>query len=1212
MAGCWVQADAGLLQVGVDARLATDLRFRSGLTLAAGTVCTVTRVPGVHDGEIAQLRAPVIDGQRSFLFPVTAGQVDVWMEQAAEQLSSTSSSVGEPSAVGCGTPPAAERTVHEACGSQPENSVPAGPGYVKTVRPPAGFQSCAWRRSAAMADKVPREEMEFAAEGEDIVCVEYDRDWVQSVEHGLFLPAKYVTDPPSRHQVVTCRVESRKRYTGTVESWGQNSAGFLEGAIVVDSPPKARMRTVRVHVSQVTRESGARGYLVVGERVMFCIGEPRRRSVVHEAQDVTDVDGKPIRKQTADWTLEIPQLKCSELKHTDVHGRDVEWSTKSGWNVCRALGSEVVLSAGADTVPCRLMVSITGGVWSQLSGQYDLQRTQKRDMPWWRKTGGGGWLSSTPQGRWMFALEQEHFEAGKGWVLSELKHHGGMPTSSQLRWVEWTSGYVWQRGGWTTGWFTAAVDVKPMCASRVDLREASMQLALPPSNVVIPLSVRLQDVDIGAKRELQRVLGSLVGLCAKAGVAHSIPETLSTARARPLGRRTMDAAAAAGDDAVCMLFARGLCPMQESLECERGRHLALQHEMPQESELFASVSAAQMGLLQRKWTEAGGHGNVVRVWEVRNQRSAEMFRLTEHSLAKLNGRPSVQIEAFHGTRPENVVSIAQHGFDPARRAGQLYGAGEYFAKDPTVSVGYCGGGRFMFLCRLHLGEEGQERDHVWVNSCKYYVVKQRDCMVQALPMYVLEFECSYGCGDENAALRKRLDQLAAENVSVAGAGLLDRFRGATKPCAGRRDAGMHVASTTQLWLGWLMPDQTQEELISDMKEHLAPHTVTDVVAERSAMRLGAWVTLKSPISRAEFEALRRKRYRGRYEISVDDESVDCPVRSKQLCPRLAGPSKYCRGWNLRGTAHWHTRCRFAHPEAVKPTCGIESGMEFHVLEKGSAKYDQIVGEFAKGIRARVVRVTEVVNPALEKQYLERKAYLEKTFDGTITEAELWHGTHKDAVQHMLTHGLQPPSDTNASSDCPHSGGKGATTLCDNRCAYCTEPHRWDMCHMYGLGIYLADLAQKSHRYVRGEEEMRWVRGAFRTEAECTAEFGSSAAALWRGATRRCGVQSMLRCQTNLGSPYLIEGNLKLGDGMHDVSVCSDPSEYFDRTTQEWDGRRGNSAFFVKGQGYTTSSGKAVVNNEYIVYHPWQVWPRYVVHYTHDRVSGADDGASCCR
>merc|ERR1712203_427293 len=51
-------------------------------------------------------------------------------------------------------------------------------------------------------------------------------------------------------------------------------------------------------------------------------------------------------------------------------------------------------------------------------------------------------------------------------------------------------------------------------------------------------------------------------------------------------------------------------------------------------------------------------------------------------------------------------------------------------------------------------------------------------------------------------------------------------------------------------------------------------------------------------------------------------------------------------------------------------------------------------------------------------------------------------------------------------DCPVSGGKGlCTSLCKNTCQYCVRKHEWNRCHMYGLGIYLADMAQKSHRYV---------------------------------------------------------------------------------------------------------------------------------------------------
>merc|ERR1719386_10004 len=83
-----------------------------------------------------------------------------------------------------------------------------------------------------------------------------------------------------------------------------------------------------------------------------------------------------------------------------------------------------------------------------------------------------------------------------------------------------------------------------------------------------------------------------------------------------------------------------------------------------------------------------------------------------------------------------------NGFDPSRRSGQVYGAGEYFAKDPKVSISYARGGVFMFLCKLLLGAE--TIDHTWVNDAKYYVMKQKDLLSQVLPVYVVQFAPSAG------------------------------------------------------------------------------------------------------------------------------------------------------------------------------------------------------------------------------------------------------------------------------------------------------------------------------------------------------------------------------------------------------------------------------------------------------------------------------------
>ncbi|CAB9504573.1 Poly(ADP-ribose) polymerase catalytic domain [Seminavis robusta] len=53
--------------------------------------------------------------------------------------------------------------------------------------------------------------------------------------------------------------------------------------------------------------------------------------------------------------------------------------------------------------------------------------------------------------------------------------------------------------------------------------------------------------------------------------------------------------------------------------------------------------------------------------------------------------------AFHGTATHNLESILRNGLDPHKRRGQAYGPGEYFGKDPGISVGYCKGGLQMLV-----------------------------------------------------------------------------------------------------------------------------------------------------------------------------------------------------------------------------------------------------------------------------------------------------------------------------------------------------------------------------------------------------------------------------------------------------------------------------------------------------------------------------------
>merc|ERR1711977_14947 len=120
--------------------------------------------------------------------------------------------------------------------------------------------------------------------------------------------------------------------------------------------------------------------------------------------------------------------------------------------------------------------------------------------------------------------------------------------------------------------------------------------------------------------------------------------------------------------------------------------------------------------------------------------------------------------------------------------------------------------------------------------------------------------------------------------------------------------------------------------------------------------------------------------------------------------------------------------------------------------------------------------------------------------------ELYHGTNNNILDILYKHGLQPPSDTRPSEKCPKSGGKGlCTTLCNNDCEYCTEKHEWNKCHMYGLGIYLADMAQKSHRYVSQPSMKKSGRQTYK----------------------------MVVCSV-LGKSFQVEGHLRQAQAMHDV------------------------------------------------------------------------------
>merc|ERR1711956_12677 len=121
--------------------------------------------------------------------------------------------------------------------------------------------------------------------------------------------------------------------------------------------------------------------------------------------------------------------------------------------------------------------------------------------------------------------------------------------------------------------------------------------------------------------------------------------------------------------------------------------------------------------------------------------------------------------------------------------------------------------------------------------------------------------------------------------------------------------------------------------------------------------------------------------------------------------------------------------------------------------------------------------------------------------------ELYHGCNTALLDTICQHGLMPPSDMKAAESCPTSGGKVLrTSICSNDCPHCTERHEWDRCHMFGLGIYLGDIAAKSHRYVSMPEVAHNSRRRYH----------------------------LLLCEVVAGKILRLKGHLRSGSAMHDV------------------------------------------------------------------------------
>jgi len=172
------------------------------------------------------------------------------------------------------------------------------------------------------------------------------------------------------------------------------------------------------------------------------------------------------------------------------------------------------------------------------------------------------------------------------------------------------------------------------------------------------------------------------------------------------------------------------------------------------------------------WAERGSATPLLAVWAIDNPYLTWRYRERRTELEWELGRAPAELRGFHGTHPQNVLAIAEQGFDDSKRAGQLCGSGEYFAKNPCVSVGYCRGGGFMLVCQLCLGHESSthanvDGDHIWVPGCSYYVISRPQ---QALPVCIVEFQASHG-----HPAHEHLKAELAQPVLDLGASCNERF-----------------------------------------------------------------------------------------------------------------------------------------------------------------------------------------------------------------------------------------------------------------------------------------------------------------------------------------------------------------------------------------------------------------------------------------------------
>lgn len=243
---------------------------------------------------------------------------------------------------------------------------------------------------------------------------------------------------------------------------------------------------------------------------------------------------------------------------------------------------------------------------------------------------------------------------------------------------------------------------------------------------------------------------------------------------------------------------------------------------PEKGVKVERCNPSDLSWLQSLWKEREAHGNVVEAWKVENPLLAYHFRERRDELSRELGHLPHNLHGFHGTHPDNVLSICENGFDRSKRGsavGQVYGAGEYFAKNPNVSMGYCREGEYMLVCRLTLGFESSDQrnsdgDHIWVPGAHYYVISSP---AQVLPEYIVKFSGASRHGYTRPVRNVVLEQTLKETWTTIKADKAIVQVPPPRPCL------MSRPTATVLWMGLFHSHISDEQLQQDVRSFLGKY-----------------------------------------------------------------------------------------------------------------------------------------------------------------------------------------------------------------------------------------------------------------------------------------------------------------------------------------------------------------------------------------------------